>query len=372
MNTPVGTSAEHGSQHEYTTPPERVTEHLVDVAKMWASLPETLPRMLETPEQFFEEQAPLGEIAKRLARIPQAPVGPSATDGQIEDIASARFTHRFIHAPGDGEPMRWHVVESGPETGEVVVFLHGVPDSWFQWHLAMAALSDTYRCIAIDLKGYGQSPKHTGDYRHEGVADQLISLLDVMGIDRFSLVTHDRGTPPADHMVAKLGDRVIRYGRGQQHLWHLHPSLHPQEKMFTSVNAPFVLGNARATVIVAYTALTSRPVADDLLVRTITEFSYPGIDQAVPRYFHSSSMRQEWIERRDRLIEAWQCPVLFLQGRDDPGQPHEFYTDPDVLSLLPTGSGLHLFDAGHFWPFEVPDAAADVLRRFLNDEFADD
>jgi pimeloyl-ACP methyl ester carboxylesterase len=350
----------------WTEPPARVVHHLAAVAAMWQELPHVLPKIIAAPEDFFDAGAPMGEIARRLATIPEVAAPPPSSDGEVEVLAGTEFTHRFVDAPGDGETVRWHYVESGPADGDPVVFLHGVPDSWFQWHLVMAAISDRYRCIAIDLKGYGQSDKRTGDYRQQGVAEQLKALLDTIGVDRFSLITHDRGTPPADHLVADVGDRVIRYGRGQQHLWHLHPSLHPQELMFTAPTAPFVLEDARTTTIVAYTALTAKSVDDELLTRTVAEFSYPGINTAVPRYFNSSSFRQEWVERRTRLIAAWRCPVLLLQGREDPGQPHEFYSDPDVLAMLPKGSGLHLFDAGHFWPFEAPEEAAETIRGFLS------
>lgn len=349
----------------WTEPPARVAHHLAAVAQMWQELPDLLPKMKAAPEGFFDAPAPMGDIARRLASLPTIAAPAPSADGEVEVLAGTEFTHRFVDAPGDGETVRWHYVESGPAHGDPVIFLHGVPDSWFQWHAVMAAVSDRHRCIAIDLKGYGQSDKRTGDYRQEGVAEQLRALLDVIGVDRFSIVTHDRGTPPADHLVAMVGDRVVRYGRGQQHLWHLHPSLHPQELMFTAPTAPFVLADARTTTIVAYTALAAKPVDDELLVRTIAEFSYPGINTAVPRYFTSSSFRQEWIERRSRLIGSWRCPVLLLQGKDDPGQPHEFYSDPEVLAMLPEGSGLHLFDAGHFWPFEAPQAAAETIRRFL-------
>ncbi len=122
------------------------------------------------------------------------------------------------------------------------------------------------------------------------------------------------------------------------------------------------------TWALGYTMLTSRPVTDADLIRTITEFSHEGIASAVPRYFHSSSFQQEWIDRRTTLIDAWKCPVLLLQGRDDPNQPHEFYTDPDVLRRLPAGSAVHLFDAGHFWPFEAPTDMVQVLQGFLAKE----
>lgn len=364
MTTTASRTTSH-APGDWTEPPERVADHLAATAATWQKLPGLLPQIVAAPEEFVDAEAPLGAIARRLVSIPAADPPPSAADGEVEKLLGVEFTHRFVDAPGDAETVRWHYVESGPEDGDPVIFLHGVPDSWFQWHVAMAEISDRHRCIAIDLKGYGQSDKRTGDYRQEGVAEQLIALLDTIGIDRFSIITHDRGTPPADHLVAKLGERVVRYGRGQQHLWHLHPRLHPQEQMFTAPTAPLLLEDARTFTIVAYTALGARPVDAELLERTIAEFSYPGISTAVPRYFHSSSFRQEFVERRTRLIHAWRCPVLLLQGRDHPGQPHEFYSDPEVLARLPEGSGLHLFDAGHFWPFEVPQEAARALRGFL-------
>jgi pimeloyl-ACP methyl ester carboxylesterase len=347
---------------EYTAPPER----LQSLASDRARLPEALAGLVADPAAYRYEEGLVGALADRLCSLPAAPAPVPSVDGEVEQLGGGvSVTHRFVDAPGDSEQVRWHLVECGPTDGEVVVFLHGVPDSWFQWRHALVALAPTYRCIAIDLKGYGQSDKRTGDYRQRGVAEQLIALLDRLGIDRFSLVTHDRGTPPGDHLVAMLGERVVRYGRGQQHLWHLHPSLHPQELMFTSPAAPTLLADARVFVTLAYTMLTARPVTDADLLRTITEFSHEAIPSAVPRYFHSSSFRQEWIDRRGTLIDAWRCPVLLLQGRDDPNQPHEFYTDPDVLAKLPAGSDVHLFDAGHFWPFEAPSEMVRVLTEFL-------
>jgi pimeloyl-ACP methyl ester carboxylesterase len=310
----------------------------------------------------------LSEIDARVADLPETPPRAPDADGDQEKLGEVTVTHRFVDTPGDGETVRWHYVEAGPSDAPVVVLLHGVPDSWWQWHHVLEAFDSTHRCLAIDLKGYGQSEKGTGDFRQEGVAIQLEALLDQLGIERFSLITHDRGTPVGDHLVARLGSRVLRYGRGQQHLWHLNPDLHPQQALFTSPDAPSMLADARRFVVTAYHLLTERPVSTADLVRTVQEFRYDGISTAVPRYFNSSSFRQEWLERRDRLIPRWKCPVLLLQGADDPLQPREFYTDPDVLAKLPRGSGVHLFDSGHFWPFEVPDEVTSVLREFLAQE----
>lgn len=327
----------------YTEPPQRVRE----------KLDEGLIQAVQAADEIVGQ---LGEATG--ARCNE--------DGDIERLGAVTAVHRFVDAPGDSETVRWHFVESGDRSDPTLVFLHGLPDSWWQWHYALEHLSQRYHCLAIDLKGYGQSDKRSGDYRQAGVAEQLGALLDELRIGEFALITHDRGSPVGDHLVAAMGTRVLGYGRGQQHFWHLHPCLHPQQQLMQSPDAPAMLGAARQFVATVYTWLTERPVAQQDLLRTCAEFSHPGIATAVPRYFHSSSFRQEWVDRRTRLIRSWQAPVLLLQGAHDPLQPREFYQDTALLEMLPAGSDIHLFDTGHFWPFEAPQATVDVLAEFCD------
>ena len=333
------------SQYTYTDPPQRLLDELADGTVA---------------------QQKLAGVDALLADLPDTSVVAVNDDGEKEQLGETVAVHRFVAAPGDSETVTWHFVESGDPSAPAVVFVHGVPDSWWQWHYALDALSRQYHCIAVDLKGYGQSDKRTGDYRQRGVAEQLEALLDEIGVGRFALVTHDRGTPPGDHLASMARERLTCYIRGQQHLWHLHPSLHPQEGLFCSPDAYALLADSRRFVATAYTLLTERTVAKSDLARTVEEFSHPGIATAVPRYFHSSSFRQEWIDRRSSLIPSWKAPVLLLQGANDPMQPREFYLDPDVLALLPAGSELYLFDTGHFWPFEAPAETVATIKTFLD------
>jgi pimeloyl-ACP methyl ester carboxylesterase len=97
-------------------------------------------------------------------------------------------------------------------------------------------------------------------------------------------------------------------------------------------------------------------------VRTVGEWSREGIGLTVPRYFLSSSFRKEWIDRRTRLIPAWNFPILLLQGRDDPFQPFEFYET--ALEHVPTAA-LHLMGCGHYYQLELPDETEAVIRDFL-------
>ncbi|MEV5721228.1 alpha/beta fold hydrolase [Amycolatopsis mediterranei] len=302
-------------------------------------------------------------VAERLERFADVRPRPEDRDGDTEELDGAVFTHHFVDVPGDHETIRWHYAETG--TGEPVVFLHGMPDSWFLWHHQMAALSGSYRCIAIDLKGYGQSEKERGDYRAAGAAGQLVALLDAIGVDRFTLVTHDRGTVQGDHIAAAHPTRISHYVRGEQHLHHFHPDLAPQDDLLAEAPWNGLMADPKRFVVWAYTVLGNRPVADEDMRRIIQEYSYPGITHAVPRSIMTSTFRKEWIERRGDLIPRWRCPVTLIQGWDSRTQPREFFADPGRYLPHAARVEIRYVTGGHFWPVESPDETSTILREAL-------
>jgi alpha/beta hydrolase fold len=141
--------------HTYTDPPQRIVADLAGQAN----------------QDLFER------VESFLAELPDTGQPKTNQDGEREQLGETTVVHRFVEAPGDSETVTWHYVEAGDPSAPTVVFLHGVPDSWWQWHYALESLSDQYHCVAVDLKGYGQSEKRTGDYRQRGVATQLHALL---------------------------------------------------------------------------------------------------------------------------------------------------------------------------------------------------
>jgi hypothetical protein len=117
---------------------------------------------LESPHQYTEipergRKAIEGfipdeeRIKKRAEHFAHVKPREGDQEGATEVIDGVAFTHHFVTAPGDAEYLTWHYVEAG--SGEPIVFLHGIPDSWYQWHPQMPALASTHRCIVI-LKRY--------------------------------------------------------------------------------------------------------------------------------------------------------------------------------------------------------------------------
>lgn len=51
-----------------------------------------------------------------------------------------------------------HVREEGPIDAPIAILIHGWCSSWYTWKPLLPALSKRFRCLAVDLPGYGMSP----------------------------------------------------------------------------------------------------------------------------------------------------------------------------------------------------------------------
>ncbi len=285
---------------------------------------------------------------------------PDNSDGDLEDVNGIAVKHRFVDAPGESEMIRWHYVEAG--AGEPLLLLHGIPQSWRMFMPILPELAKRFRCVALDLKGYGQSHKERGDYRHEGVAEQVVSLLDTIGIDRFSMFSHDRGTVQADFIAAKHTKRVNRWIRGSQHLVHYHPDLSPQEHILSEIETREILQDPLRMISYIYRWTCKYPIPRPNIELAVQEFSRKGVGLAVERYFQSSTFRKDWIDRRTRLIPEWKMPILILQGLEEPPMPVENYTN--LEEYLP-GAQVEFVDGGHFYVEENPQGTLEKVLPFL-------
>jgi pimeloyl-ACP methyl ester carboxylesterase len=75
--------------------------------------------------------------------------------------------------------------------GPPVIFAHGGDGPHLTWWKQVAALKHRYRCIAYDAPGFGLSPASAG--LKLTPADDLLSLMDELKIERAVLVGHSMG-----------------------------------------------------------------------------------------------------------------------------------------------------------------------------------
>jgi len=97
--------------------------------------------------------------------------------------------------------IKLRVAVAGPETGQLIVLVHGFPESWYSWRHQIAALSAAgYRVAAPDVRGYGGSdkPQAASAYSMEALTADMAGLAMAMSPDRPAIVIgHDWGAPIA-------------------------------------------------------------------------------------------------------------------------------------------------------------------------------
>src|SRR5436309_8749192 len=89
---------------------------------------------------------------------------------------------------------------AGPDDGELVLLLHGFPQSSFEWRSQLAALGEAgYRAVAPDQRGYSPRARPDGveNYAVEHMVADTVAMADWLGGHQFHLVGHDWGAAVA-------------------------------------------------------------------------------------------------------------------------------------------------------------------------------
>ncbi|MEE2637110.1 MAG: alpha/beta fold hydrolase [Acidobacteriota bacterium] len=135
-------------------------------------------------------------------------------EGQAsEDTArTARLPGEIVTGQVEVGPLTFDVRMAGPDDGEVVLLLHGFPQTSHEWRQQLPALGEAgYRAVAPDQRGYspGARPTSAVDYRLNLLVRDIVGIADAIGADRFHLVGHDWGAIVAWAVATAIPDRLI-------------------------------------------------------------------------------------------------------------------------------------------------------------------
>ena len=77
--------------------------------------------------------------------------------------------------------------DEGPDNAPVIILIHGFPLNKSMWNKQVEALIETYRVIAYDVRGHGNSTSGTDDFTIELFVTDLIRLMDALKIEKAML-----------------------------------------------------------------------------------------------------------------------------------------------------------------------------------------
>jgi pimeloyl-ACP methyl ester carboxylesterase len=84
-----------------------------------------------------------------------------------------------------------HYVIGG--TGPTVLLVHGFPQDWYEWRTVLGRLAETFRVVAVDLRGVGGSDAPADGYDAVTMASDLHRLVERLGAVTVHVVGHDIG-----------------------------------------------------------------------------------------------------------------------------------------------------------------------------------
>jgi pimeloyl-ACP methyl ester carboxylesterase len=102
-------------------------------------------------------------------------------------------------------------LRDGPRDGELVLLLHGFPESAAEWRGVMPPLAAAgYHAVAPNQRGYspGARPDGVAAYHVTRLTEDVLGIADALGSSTFHLVGHDWGALVAWHVAAHHPDRI--------------------------------------------------------------------------------------------------------------------------------------------------------------------
>ncbi|MEY2513905.1 MAG: hypothetical protein QOJ89_1263 [bacterium] len=277
--------------------------------------------------------------------------------------------HRYVDVRG----ARMHVADSGG-AGEPVVLLHGWPQHWWTWHAVIDLLKDDFRVIAPDLRGFGWSEATPRGYRKEELAEDVVGILDALGLDGVNLVGHDWGGVVGFIVCVEHPDRVRRFvPMNTGHIWPRRdiggilktlPGFAYQGLLASPGLGHRVGSSPRVLGAICKAISTRSDLVMDEIERFSPRFSERSRARAAQQVYRTFLLHDypSWVRGRF-ADERLTTPTLWLNGVEDP-----VFKRGAVESVSKHADDVRfeeLPDCGHFPPQERPDLVAERLRAFF-------
>jgi pimeloyl-ACP methyl ester carboxylesterase len=237
--------------------------------------------------------------------------------------------------------------------GPVLVLVHAFPFDRRMWSEELARLSAGRRVIAVDLRGFGESPLY-GEPTLDELADDVIATLDAVGVPMASVLGLSMGGYIALSLAARHPGRL----------------------------ASLILADTRA----AADSDVARAAREATMKQVRTDGPGAFLDGVPDRLLsrHASEdlrqrVRDLCVDRADTILAATRalahrpdrtpmlggidCPTLVVCGGEDTTSPA-----PEMRSLasqIPDAEYVEIAGAGHLSNLEAPDRFNDAVARFL-------
>jgi pimeloyl-ACP methyl ester carboxylesterase len=242
-----------------------------------------------------------------------------------------------------------HTIErgQGPLT---LIFLHYFGGSAKEWQAVTEQLAAKYRCVAVDLRGHGDSPAPASGYSVDRVTDDLEATLGRLDIRSFVLIGHSMSGKIALNLAS-------RQPVGLQQVLLVSPSPpHPEPIPDKDRKEMLDTHGTEQAAIKTFKNITAKPVSETDRQQIITDNLRTS--QVAWDAWLTLGSKEDIADRMSHVV----VPVSIIAGNKDNALSPD--VQPDLtLPTLPDATFEVLDGSGHLPTYEMPDALTDFILK---------
>ena len=271
------------------------------------------------------------------------------------------FASRFLDFAG----ARLHYIDEGQ--GPILLMLHGNPSWSYLYRGLVLALRDEFRCIAIDLAGFGLSTPPPGfSFQPEDQAPLIAALVDHLDLNDATLVAHDWGGPIGVAATRATGGRIARWRLGNTWAWPVNGDFHFEwfSKLLGGRLGRFLAERYCVFInVILPTSMRRRKLTATELNAFRAPFRGLQARRAMSVLPAAIAGAHDWLAGLENFVADFKGSVHFIWPENDIA-----FRDKELVhwrALLPQARVTRLPKCGHFLWLETPDETAAALRASL-------
>ncbi len=242
--------------------------------------------------------------------------------------------------------------------GRVIVLLHGFLGSHKIWQEYIKKLSKSFRVIAVDLPGHGETPAIGYYHSMEMLAQSVKAVLDSIGVRRYVLIGHSMGGYTSLAFAELFPENVCG-------LCLCHSTAHPdseEKKKDRDRTIQLVKkGNKRMVTDVIATHFSPHkfPKIEPRVIQ-VKQIAEATSKQSIINSLEGMKERKS----RDLILKFSEYPILFIVGKKD----GLINTDSvfTQIGLCKYPYAVMMEKEGHMGFYEEPEQVAPEISSFAN------
>lgn len=281
------------------------------------------------------------------------------------------FQSRFTAVQGH----EIHYVDEG--AGPVVLFIHGNPDYSLLYRHQVAGLRDRYRCVALDMPGFGLSVAADGfgftPSEQSAAVEAFIQHLDLRDA---VMVVHDWGGPIGLRAAERLHDRFVGLIITGTLAW---PDYRRTVPWWGRLMMGYLASERGRAITLKNNFILEGPLRSEMnkgthppddAIKAAYRGPFPTAESRLPTWVLAHHL---WTEAGEPFLTDLEgdlerlrpLPVLLAFGGADRFTPPD-KSIPRFADAFPNHHSVIIADAGHFFPESSPVQLTDAIRDWLD------